>query len=68
MALLPLREVMSIMENNEAVEAKCEFCGRVYTLEHSAIQKQVDERIAAAAENGGDDMDALQGAYLEAEQ
>mmetsp|Transcript_40572 Transcript_40572/g.55225 ORF Transcript_40572/g.55225 Transcript_40572/m.55225 type:complete len:366 (-) Transcript_40572:154-1251(-) len=45
MALLPIREVIQILENNEVIEAKCEFCGRVYTMDREKIEKKLQERM-----------------------
>jgi len=45
--LLPIREVAQIVEQNEVIEVKCEFCGTVRTLEHESIREQLDRRILA---------------------
>lgn len=58
--LLPVREVIGIVENHEEIKVKCEFCGTVRVLDPEDIQAQLEERLkasvnAAAAGGGGED-------------
>ena len=41
--LLPRSEVDDIMEKNENIEVKCEFCGKRYAMTPDAIKAQLDE-------------------------
>ena len=43
--LLPVREVVQIVENNEEVSVKCEFCGKVRTLEKEDIKEALERRL-----------------------
>ena len=45
MNLLPVREVVQIVENNEEVSVKCEFCGKIRTLEKVKIQEALEKRL-----------------------
>ena len=45
LAVLPIREVIQILENNEVVEAKCEFCGTIYTIDKDMAQANIEERM-----------------------
>ncbi|KAJ8602380.1 hypothetical protein CTAYLR_004227 [Chrysophaeum taylorii] len=38
LALLPRREVRHILATNDKIEAKCEFCARIYTLSPDQIE------------------------------
>lgn len=52
--LLPIREVIDIVENNEKVEVKCEFCGTVRALEKDKIRSHLDVRLLESVREGGD--------------
>lgn len=43
LALLPRTEVDEILESNEKIEAKCEFCARVYSLGPDEIRTELDK-------------------------
>jgi len=43
MALIPREEMQTILESNEVIEAKCEFCGTLYR----STPNEVRERLAA---------------------
>ena len=40
-----MREVVQIVENNEEVSVKCEFCGKIRTLEKVKIQEALEKRL-----------------------
>jgi len=40
--LLPRSEVDDIMEKNEDIEVKCEFCGKRYSMTPAEIREQLD--------------------------
>lgn len=52
LSLLPLREVVQIVELNEKIEVKCEFCSEVRTLEHEKIREILNGRLEASIEAG----------------
>jgi molecular chaperone Hsp33 len=41
--LLPRDEVLEILEKKEQVEARCEFCGKVYRLESHDLRERLDK-------------------------
>jgi molecular chaperone Hsp33 len=41
--LLPAEEVDEIMEKEEKIEARCEFCGRVYQMTPEDVKKEMAE-------------------------
>ena len=53
LTLIPRAEVLEIIENGENVEAKCEFCSKMYRLSPERVKQALDENVtkmAAAAE------------------
>jgi molecular chaperone Hsp33 len=46
--LLPVREVVQVVENNEEISVKCEFCGKIRTLEKQDIQDNLERRLKEA--------------------
>jgi len=41
--LLPISEVDKIIEDNEQVEARCDFCGKVYRMSPDQVAKKFEE-------------------------
>ena len=46
LALLPRHEVDEILESNDKIEAKCEFCARTYSLGPEEIRAKLDAGVA----------------------
>ena len=46
LALLPRHEVDEILDSNEKIEAKCEFCARTYSLGPEEIRAKLDAGVA----------------------
>merc|ERR1712176_641943 len=46
LALLPRHEVDEILDSNEKIEAKCEFCARTYSLGPDEIRAKLDAGVA----------------------
>lgn len=45
MALLPIRDVVNILESDEELSARCHFCGKLYIMDRAEVQAKLDERI-----------------------
>ena len=50
--LLPVREVVQIVEQNEVVEVKCEFCGKIRSLDKGAVREHMNERLMRSVNAG----------------
>ena len=44
--MLPRSEVDEILDSNEKIEAKCEFCARTYSLGPEEIRAKLDAGVA----------------------
>jgi len=51
LALLPQEEVETILEEEGCVEARCQFCGKVYRMGPEEVEKQINQ----SKGNAGDD-------------
>jgi len=41
--LLPLEDVEDILAKEERVEARCEFCGKVYLMEADEVRERLEQ-------------------------